>query len=228
MRRMVVAAVLIFLAPSSLLPQQPPGNERPWRCLSHSGKGNDTLVIQQAHPLQWFAEHLPEFDPEVAWRVKNEPGWNAMKAEIAPVGEIAGREVDSVLFRIASKPDPVAKLVVIGYRGQFRPVVWTLADSDLSFAPSTVVHLSDATVLVNRERISGTGNFFYEDYFVFDGSSGLPVRLEFDTVIASELKRILPPGAGVRKGGGFNIQSLQYKQNVWKDGGLPSATTRLK
>jgi hypothetical protein len=170
MRRMVVAAVLVFLAQSSILSQQRPENERQWRCRSHSGKGNDTLIIQQAHPLQWFAEHLPEFDSEVAWRVRNDPGWNVMKAEIAQVGELAGREIDDVLFRIASKPEPVAKLVVIGYRGQFRPVVWTLADSDLFFAPSTVVHLSDATVLVNRDRVPGMVNFFYEDYFVFDGS----------------------------------------------------------
>ena len=218
MHRIVVAAAVVFLVQSSILPQQRLENERQWQCRSHSGKGDHTLIIQQAHPLQWFAEHLPEFDPEVAWRARNEPGWNVIRAEIAPVGEFGRREVDDVLFRIASKPDPVAKLVVIGYRGQFRPIVWTLADSDVFFVPSTVVNLSDATVLVNRDRVSGTGNGFYEDYFVFDGSSGLPVNLEFDTVIASELKMILPLGAAVLKGGGFDIQSLQYKQNVWKDG----------
>ncbi|HEY4089277.1 MAG TPA: hypothetical protein VGM43_25280, partial [Bryobacteraceae bacterium] len=133
-------------------------------------------------------------------------------------GEFAGREVDDVVFRIASKPDPVAKLVVIGYREEFRPIVWTLADSEVSFVPSMVVKLPNATVLVNRDRVDGTGNWFYEDYFVFDRASGLPVSLEFDTVIDSELKRILPPGTAVRMGGGFNIQSLQYKQGVWKHG----------
>ena len=80
------------------------------------------------------------------------------------------------------------------------------------------MNVSDVAVLANRDRISGTGNFFYEDDFVFDSSSGLPVNLDFQTVIALELKRILPPGAAARKGGGFNIQSLQYKQSVWKAG----------
>jgi hypothetical protein len=218
MHRIIVATVLLFLVQSSIPAQQRAGNERRWQCRSYSGKGNETLIIEQAHPLQWFAEHLPEFDSQVAWRAKNEPGWNVISAEIVPVGEFAGRQVDDVLFRIASQPDPVAKLVVIGSQGQFRPVVWTLADFGVFFVPSMVVKLSDATVLVNRDRVSGTGYFFLEDYFVFDGASGLPVRLEFDTVIHSELEKMLPSGVGVRKGGGFNIQSLQFKQSVWKDG----------
>jgi hypothetical protein len=213
MRRFVVAAVLGFLVQLSILPQQ-----RQWQCRSHTGKGDRTLVIQQAHTLQWFAEHLAEFDPEVAWRVRNEPGWNVIRTEIAHVGKFGGREVDDILFRIPTKRDPVAKLVVIGAGGQFRPVVWTLADFDMFFAPSTIVNVSGVTVLVSRDRVSGTGNGFYEDYFVFDSSSGLPVNPGFDTIIASELRMILPPGAAVLKGGGFNIQSLQYKQDVWKDG----------
>lgn len=63
MHRMVHAAVLVFVVQSSLLPQ-----EREWKCRSHGGKGDRTFVVQQAHPLEWFGEHLREFNPEVAWR----------------------------------------------------------------------------------------------------------------------------------------------------------------
>jgi hypothetical protein len=213
----IVAPVFVLLLQSSFL-HPASGSERQWLCSRYSGKGNHTLVIQQAHTLKWFAEQLPEFDQEIAWRVGNEPGWKIIKAEIDPVGEFGGREVDDVLYRIAGKPDPVAKLVLIGNRRQFRPVVWTLADFNVRFMRSTVSSVSGTAVLINRDEVAGTGSGTYEDYFVFDDASELPVRLGFDALIASEVKMILPPGTAVLKGGGFAIQSLTYQQGVWKDG----------
>jgi len=187
-------------------------------CRTYSGKGDGTIAIRQPHTLRWFTSHLPNFDSEVAWRVKNESGWDHINAVVTPVGIFHQRDVAYILFSIPSKAQPVGKLVLIGNPGQFRPVVWILADTEIEFAPSAIVPIPNATVLVNRDRVSGTGGFYLEDYFLFDDGSEVPVNLRFTEVISAELKKILPPGRAVWKGGGFDIESLHYTQGVWKEG----------
>lgn len=176
------------------------------------------LAIHQPQPLEWFTNHLADFDFETAWRVKNESGWDSIKAAVTPAGRFHKADVVDILFTIPTERDPVGKLVLIGDRGQFRPVVWILAETKIEFARSAVVDVSNIEVLVNRDRVSGTGNDYFEDYFVFDDDSHVPINLRLDEAIASELKKLLPPGRAVLKGGGFVIDSLHYSQDVWRDG----------
>lgn len=70
-------------------------------------------------------------------------------------------------------------------------------------------------ILHYSSRISGTGNFTDEWYFVLD--RGVPRNVEYQTVLLAELKRILPEKFGVWKGGGFNLESLTFSHGVWRD-----------
>lgn len=103
-----------------------------------------------------------------------------------------------------------------GRAGQFRPLVWTLADGRVFFEPPRVIDVANRSVLVSRDRIEGTGNFYYEDDFVFDQQSETGVNLHVDAAVGEELKQVLPPGTEVRKGGGFHIETLRFQQGVWK------------
>jgi hypothetical protein len=40
----------------------------------------------------------------------------------------------------------------------------------------------------------GTGNFYFEDYFIFDKQQNLPVNLAVGRAAAAELSKVLPPG----------------------------------
>lgn len=183
--RLTVSVLLLIVSQAALVAQGSP--KEPWLCRTYSGKRDDTITVRQARTLWWYANHLPDFDSEVAWRVKNESGWKNITAVPIPVGTFRKRDVAYILFTIPSKPNPVGKLVLIGENAQFRPVVWILADTDIEFAPSAIVDVSHTTVLVNRDRVSGTGGFYFEDYFVFDDDSEVPINLRVGEVIASTL-----------------------------------------
>jgi hypothetical protein len=181
--RGTVSVLLLIVSQSALVAQGSP--KEPWLCRTYSGKGNGTITVRQARTLRWYTNHLPDFDPEVAWRVKNESGWEDIKAVATQVGTFHKHDVACLLFTISSKPSPIGKLVLVGDPGQLRPVIWILAETDIEFAPSAIVHVADTTVLVNRDRVSGTGGFYLEDYFVFDDDSEVPINLRVDEVITS-------------------------------------------
>jgi len=86
------------------------------------------------------------------------------------------------------------------------------------FAPSRIVNVANRAVLVSRHRIDGTGNFYFEDYFIFDRQQNLPVNLAVGRATAAELSKVLPPRRSVWKGGGFDVSSLHCASGVWKDG----------
>lgn len=209
---------VLLLIMSQAAVAQGSSSKAPWLCRTYSGKGERTITVRDAHALSWFANHLGDFDSETAWVVKHESGWDSIKAVVTSVGKFHRRDVVQILFTIPGKPSPVGKLVLVGDPGQFRPVIWILAETEIEFSPPAIVQVSGTTVLVNRDWIPGTGNFYFEDYFVFDDDSEIPVSLRFDEGISSELKKLLPPGRAVRKGGGFHIESLHYTQGVWKEG----------
>jgi hypothetical protein len=205
--------ILLLLITFPSFPQ--PRATAAWNCRTYSGKGDGAIAIRQSHPLRWFTERLADFDSEVAWRIKHEKGWDRLTAAVSRVGTFHRRDVVDILFRIPDSSNPVAKLVLIGISGQFRPVVWILADGGVAFEPSRVVNVSQVSVLSHRAPMGGTGGFCLEDYFLFDDDAGVPVNLYFDVVIQSELRRLLPPGLGVWKGGGFDIESLHFSHGVW-------------
>lgn len=75
---------------------------------------------------------------------------------------------------------------------------------------------SAQTVLGTRCPISGTGALYEEEYWSFTAAG--PVPLAANEVVAAALKTLLPPGYGVWKGYGLNMERLCYAMPVWKPG----------
>jgi hypothetical protein len=173
--------------------------------------------VRVPHRLRWFTTNLPAFDSEIKRRVTHERNWGEITSEVKYIGAFGGRKVVDVLFSTTGSEKPVAKLILLGDRSQFRPVVWILDDAGVTFTPSRIIEVAGTPVLVSRHRVSGTGNFYFEDYFVFDRDKAIPINLGIDAVIAAELARTLPPGRSVWKGGGFDIDSLRYSSGVWNE-----------
>jgi hypothetical protein len=191
--------------------------EASWMCAEYSGKGNGTRQISKARPLHWYANSLSSFDGEIKWRAQHEDGWSKIHADVKRIGTWAGQAVVDVLLTNEASGRPFGKFVLIGKAGLFRPVVWLLNDVGVEFSPSRIVTVAGTSVLVSRHRIPGTGNGYLEDYITFDRQNRVPVHLPIATVISAELKRLLPPGRGVWKGGGFDVESLRYRNYVWND-----------
>ena len=159
--RWVFALALVLLKPLPAEPPQAAPDGHAWLCDTYSGKGDTFVPIRQGETLKWFEGHLADFDSEIAWRVKNESGWTELHAEISSAGKIAGRDVVNMLFRIPTSTKPAAKLVLVGDGRQYRPIIMILTDVEVEFAASRVVTISGTAILVNRDAITGSGNFYY-------------------------------------------------------------------
>src|ERR1041385_4187849 len=81
--RKMAAVVLLVMPELALLSQQRPAE---WPCRTHSGKGDRVIAIPQSHTLQWFRDHLADFDSEIAWRVKNDRSWSSIGSAVTKVG----------------------------------------------------------------------------------------------------------------------------------------------
>ena len=220
---MLVQVVLLLAQIAVVLPWDDP-RERPlengqWLCWMYSGKGAWGRKIEKPESLEYYLKGLPAFDQEIQWRVKNEPNWDQITSATMHIGAFGGGDVVDVLFALRGNPTPFGKMVLLGKAGLFRPVIWILDDVGAELSRSTIIQVSGQQVLVNRCRISGTGNFYYEDYLVFDQKNQIPVNLRADAVTKEAEARLLPQGATVRKGGGFDISSLTYQAGVSRDSG---------
>jgi hypothetical protein len=175
------------------------------------------MAVGEAHPAEWFAHHIFEFDYEMAVRLPNEPELRQLRAEMREAGTFAGREVHDIEFWKPDTKEPIGKMVLVGAEDKFRPVVWIVADGGATFTASRVSTISSTEVLVSLHQVAGTGNFYFEDYFVWDEALQIPVNLAADSAIAEETHRLLPSGREIRKGGGFDIERLRYAAAVWQE-----------
>ncbi len=98
----MLSALLMIVSQSALVAQG--SRKEPWLCRTYSGKGDGTITIRQAHTLQWYARHLPDFDSEVVWRVKNQNGWENIKAVTTTVGTFHKRDVVCVFWALRRNP----------------------------------------------------------------------------------------------------------------------------
>lgn len=80
-----------------------------------------------------------------------------------------------------------------------------------------IVTIQGIPVLVYRTRVSGTGHFFIEYYFIYHKKNKRPIPIDMSAIVES-LSRILPKGYSVWKGGGFNIEKMTFSHAVWKKG----------
>ncbi len=77
--------------------------------------------------------------------------------------------------------------------------------------------LSGQSVLGFRAHEPGTGNFWAEHYFVYEGKLKKPVEID-QSAIRRAIDDALPNGYEVRKGGGLDFKALRYESPIWKDG----------
>lgn len=222
----ILLALIVLLSPLTVIaqdwdaPAERPLEHGRWLCWSYSGKGAWALEIKQARPLDYFTRELADFDSEIRWRINNEPsgGWPQLRAQVREVGDFAGHSVVDVLFHLPERESPIAMLVLLGKAQQYRPVVWILDDSGLMLTGSQILKVERETVLSVRTRVAGSGNFYLEDYLIFDPQLQIPLNLRADSVIAAARDAALPAGSGIWKGGGFSLADLRYVSEVWKAG----------
>ena len=91
---------------------------------------------------------------------------------------------------------------------------------ELMVRPSYFVEVDSEKVLVTRDRVPGTGNYYNEAYWTFDEKG--PILLDFqgqfsNSAAYATAEKLLPSGMRLRKGGGFSIQALSYDMGVWQE-----------
>jgi hypothetical protein len=77
-----------------------------------------------------------------------------------------------------------------------------------SFEPSYFVTVDSQMVLVSRDPKDGNCGCFSEGDWTFDKDG--PMFLDVSNVIDEAVQKLLPPGAGLWHGEGFDIQTLTY------------------
>ena len=210
--------IALLLLPQSWEPGSRPKEQGRWLCWIYSGKGARAMTVSDAHPAEWFAHHIFEFDYELAVRLPVEPELRELRAEVRDAGTFAGHEVRDIEFRKPGSRDPMSKMILLGAGDQFRPVVFIIADTSVTFTVPHVARVAGTGILVSRHGVAGTGNFYYEDYLVWDEALQIPVNLDVDSATLEETRRLLPAGREIRKGGGFDIDHLRYTAPVWQEG----------
>ena len=132
--------------------------------------------------------------------------------EIKEIGEWKNFTV----YDLIDQAIPIKQIVLKDKNDHFF-LLYSLCPVDAKLSPSFIVDKDKHLILATRCRMAGTGNFYYETYFILDAKTKMPVSLDLD-VINDILKTLLPKGFEVWKGGGFNINSLIFTNFVWKEG----------
>jgi hypothetical protein len=205
--------MITALVPLLLLIQSP-GD---WECRAFAhGDGVFTFAIRESLPLAVYTNGLYVPHPSLRSKVWR-PGEGPIRAEVHTVGRIGGLDALDVFYREEKQDKIKAKALLVGRDGLFRPLLWLFHDGSLSLTPSRITTVQGHSILMSRTRESGSGHLWIEDYFLFDEPVGL-VNLRVLDRIGEELDRLLPLRQRVRKGGGFDIETLSFAHAVWNEG----------
>ncbi len=102
-------------------------------------------------------------------------------------------------------------------RGAFSPSTGATIDSRSGILPQSRFQ-GDTTcfalALFLHDPIRGNGGLYLDAAWTFD--HGVPLPLRFGDVIATVLKRILPPGCRTYGGDPLDLADLSYRSEVWK------------
>jgi hypothetical protein len=125
------------------------------------------------------------------------------------IGTLSGKKVYSVIY-----PGGLTGILVERQTNRYLPALFVSPERPIDSLG--IVKMEGEDVLVYSSTIPGTGNFRNEWYFV--SNHGIPKRVDYESVLSDELKKILPEHYGVWKGGGFDASTLTFSHSVWKDG----------
>lgn len=198
-----------------LLLLQPPS---PWQCkTSVHGEGVFVFEMAESRPLDHFTGGLYIPHPSLA-RMVQRPDEGPVRTEVRSVGRFAEFDVLDVFYVEKKQGKTKAKALLVGSNGHFRPLLYLFHDGSLSLTASEIITVSDVQILMSRTRESGSGQFWIEDYFIFDEPLQKVINLQVLDRIGEELRRLLPLSQSVWKGGGFDIRTLTFSHAVWNEG----------
>jgi hypothetical protein len=197
-----------------LLLLQPPSA---WQCKTyHHGEVDFTFDITESHPLDHFTRGLYVPHPSLARKVSR-PDAGPVRAEVHPVGRFAEFDVLDVFYVTENPPKTVAKALLLGRNGRFRPLLYLFQGGTPNLTASQIIIVDGRQVVMNLTRESGSGHYWIEDYFIFDEPLQKVINLEVLERIDQELHRLLPPNQGVWKGGGFDVRTLTFQHSIWQN-----------
>jgi hypothetical protein len=106
-----------------------------------------------------------------------------------------------------SYPPALIKMVLITRKpGEFCEIFHEQdSEGEFSPSPSYFVDVGSERVLAVHDPISGNGNYYNEAYWTFDTDGPIPLNL---SIIQDTVEKILPKGARVYRGFGFEIADL--------------------
>ena len=198
-----------------------------WALHWSSGKGSFWLDQPNCHSLGYFSSSPKQFDfGHDLYGVKL--AGNKEKVERKSIGEVQGFAIRQILHTIPMEGwDLFIKMILVERRpGEFCEIDNAEYDAPMdSIDPASILDLNSEKVLATRDRVSGNGNFYIEEYWTFDKQGPIPLD---QGVIYETLKKLLPKGKDVLNGGGFDIGKLCYAMPVWQVGDAhccPSAGT---
>lgn len=199
----------------SKMPDTAAASHDQWTIWIADGK-NDTVsvnLLPARSPLENYGKNLGIIHP---WQFKEQP--SAKSIRLQPVVTKIGRWADYEVYDITDKLNNTKQIMLKDTSGCFRVLYSQIPGCTASVDDLPRIVKTDSTdILAYRTRVPGTGCFYIEHYFLQDPQSHLPVPLD-DRAITDTLREILPKGYGVWKGGGFNIETLEFKHAVWKRG----------
>ncbi|HXE31401.1 MAG TPA: hypothetical protein VN515_06330, partial [Terriglobales bacterium] len=139
--------------------------------------------------------------------------------QVSRVGAAQGRQIYQIFQNIhltppESSPVEVRDVLIERAPGEFCLLNQTANFNGLfvELEPVELGLVAGGTILLSHDPASGNCGCFETEAWVLD--AGLPYHLDFRTLIAAELKRLLPPGDAVRNGDPLDVWSLRFSQGV--------------
>jgi len=219
MRLIPIFALTFALSSYAQGPPSPPqtATHPVWALHWSSGKGNFWTDQPDCHPLQYFSTNPKRFDygQDLFGR---SPTDIKDKVEEKRIGEVQGFSIHQILHTIPIEGwNLFIKMILVERRpGEFCEIYNAEYDAVMgSIDPAYIVEINSEKVLVTHDLVSGTGNFYVEEYWTFDNQGPIPLD---QGIIDETLKKLLPKEKSVWKGGGFDIGKMCYAQSVWQDG----------
>jgi hypothetical protein len=190
--------------------------DSPWMLVFDSGKGRRTLQAT-CHPLQYFESNLLPLEHELQWVLEHA----VVTAHTTTPIELgaAGPRFYDIFLQLESASglayyDSIKLVVGEKAPALFCPVYLSLQKKgDVVPSASFSVTHGAATIIASEQAIPGTGSFVVSAYFEVMNDT---VRaIDYVVVLNQTLKELLPASCGVWKGGGFDIETLRFKNWVW-------------
>jgi len=171
------------------------------------GYGSSSRILNfPAEPLNTYQRALPAMNLRTF--DNSDPVKGKSKGITELLGTLSGKRVYTVKY-----PGGLTGILVERQPDRFLPVLYV--NPELKIDRLEIMKIGNEDLLIYSTTISGTGHFTLDWFFTL--SHGIPVSVHYQTVLAEELKRILPKDHGIRKGGGFNPDTLVYSSGVWTD-----------